>query len=152
MQEPDYYKNAFSDEDVEKLRKNPNVRWVNTTTIKFTDEFREHFYQQRCAGKPVRQIFMEADLDPDLLGERRLEHFRYRVKKRYGPGPDTAADNRKKTDVPKKAPAKVSQSEEKVRQLEHQVAYMQQEIEFLKKLQMANMEARKEWESKHRRK
>ena len=40
--------------------------------------------------------------------------------------------------------------EERVRWLTHELEYAKQEVEFLKKLQMANTEARKEWESKHR--
>lgn len=40
--------------------------------------------------------------------------------------------------------------EARVRWLTHQLEYTRQEVEFLKKLQMANTEARKEWESKHR--
>ena len=40
--------------------------------------------------------------------------------------------------------------EERVRWLIHELEYAKQEVEFLKKLQMANTEARKEWESKHR--
>lgn len=42
--------------------------------------------------------------------------------------------------------------ERRVRQLEHQLACAQQEVEFLKKLQQANIEAQKQWESKHRQK
>ena len=38
------------------------------------------------------------------------------------------------------------------RQLENELAYTRQEVEFLKKLQAANMEAQKQWESKHRQK
>ena len=37
-----------------------------------------------------------------------------------------------------------------IKQLEHELAYTRQEVEFLKKLRMADMEAQKEWESKHR--
>ena len=40
--------------------------------------------------------------------------------------------------------------ESRVKYLEHELAYTRQEVEFLKKLQMADMEARKQWESKHR--
>ena len=43
-------------------------------------------------------------------------------------------------------------AEQKIRQLEHELAYVKQEVEFLKKLQLANMEAQKSWESKHRQK
>ncbi|MGI6745407.1 MAG: HTH domain-containing protein [Acutalibacteraceae bacterium] len=42
--------------------------------------------------------------------------------------------------------------ERRVRQLEHELAYAKQEVEFLKKIQQADMEARKQWESKKRRK
>jgi len=37
----------------------------------------------------------------------------------------------------------------RIKQLEHELAYTRQEVEFLKKLQMADMEARRQWESKH---
>ena len=33
--------------------------------------------------------------------------------------------------------------------LEHELAYTRQEVEFLKKLQLADMEARKQWKSRH---
>ena len=42
--------------------------------------------------------------------------------------------------------------EQRIRQLENELAYTRQEVEFLKKLQAANMEAQKQWESKHRQK
>ena len=47
---------------------------------------------------------------------------------------------------------KIHSPEEKICRLEHELAYVKQEVEFLKKLQMANMEAKKSWESKHRQK
>ena len=39
--------------------------------------------------------------------------------------------------------------EAQIKQLKHELAYTRQEVEFLKKLQMADMEARRQWESKH---
>ena len=39
---------------------------------------------------------------------------------------------------------------EALRQLEHELTYTRQEVEFLKKTQMADMETRRQWESKHR--
>lgn len=41
---------------------------------------------------------------------------------------------------------------ERIEQLEHELAYTRQEVEFLKKIQNAGMEEQKVWESKHRRK
>ena len=42
--------------------------------------------------------------------------------------------------------------EQRLKQLENVLAYTRQEVEFLKKLQAANMEAQRQWESKHRQK
>ena len=42
--------------------------------------------------------------------------------------------------------------EQRIRQLENELAYTRQEVEFLKKLQAAILEALKQWESKHRQK
>ena len=51
----------------------------------------------------------------------------------------------------KKTPEGTSQSSEKrIRQLEAELAYTLQVVEFLKKVQAADLEARKAWESKHR--
>ena len=40
----------------------------------------------------------------------------------------------------------------RVEQLEHELAYTRQEVEFLKKIRMADLEAQRQWESKHRQK
>ena len=40
----------------------------------------------------------------------------------------------------------------RVEQLEHELAYTRQEVEFLKKIHVADLEARKLWESKQRQK
>ena len=42
--------------------------------------------------------------------------------------------------------------EQRIRQLENELAYTRQEVEFLKKLQAANMEAQKQWGCKRRQK
>ena len=40
----------------------------------------------------------------------------------------------------------------RIKQLEHELAYTRQEVEFLKKIHTADLEARKLWESKQRQK
>ena len=42
--------------------------------------------------------------------------------------------------------------EQRIRQPENELAYTMQEVEFLIKLQAANMEAQKQWESRRRQK
>ena len=98
----------------------------------------------------MKDIFRDNGIDPDILGRKRIENFSVRLddavregkflpdRRIYNSRPSGAADPEQMT------------LEERVRWLIHELEYAKQEVEFLKKLQMANTEARKEWESKHR--
>ena len=144
-------KNHFTDEQVEQLRMNHYVRHVSNSTVSFTEEFKQLFYQKRQQGYLVKQIFTECGIDPSILGEKRIEGFCYTVNKqskREGSFKSRhhGSSKRKLTHQPK---SDNETMEVTVKRLEHELAYTRQEVEFLKKLQMADMEARRQWESRH---
>ena len=150
MEQKRTHTNSLTEEAIGQLRKNPNVRSVSRSAVKFTPEFKELFYEQRQTGISTNAIFRSAGLDPDVLGRSRIEGFRYTLMKNYRQNGD-----KPKPDVESAQSAREEDGlspEAKIRQLEHELAYVKQEVEFLKKLQMANMEAQRSWESKHRRK
>lgn len=140
----------FTTEEIEYLRSSRNVQHVSKTTIKFTEDFKKHFYQQWKHGKTARQLFAENGIDPDVLGVKRIEGFCYLLNKQ-AKREEGFADQRQRNyhRPPRSGDESV---ETRVRQLEHELAYTRQEVEFLKKLQKADMEAREQWESKHRQK
>ena len=74
-------KNHFTDEQVEQLRMNHYVRHVSNSTVSFTEEFKQLFYQKRQQGYLVNQIFTECGIDPRILGEKRIEGFCYTINK-----------------------------------------------------------------------
>lgn len=140
--------NHFTDEQMDHLRVNHYVKSISRSTIRFTEEFKRYYCQKREDGVRTHQIFLECGIDPDILGESRIDGFRYTIRK-YARREEGFADNRQNNRMHEKS------SEEKsvdlrIKQLEHELAYTRQEVEFLKKLQMADMEARRQWESKHR--
>lgn len=150
MEEKRTHTNPLSEEAVEQLRKNPNVKSVSCSTVKFTPEFKTFFYKERQAGKTTKEIFLSAGLDPRLFGKSRMRNYQQTLGKNSrqagnGMKPDSR-DSVPSADEDEHSP------EEKICRLEHELAYVKQEVEFLKKLQMANMEAKKSWESKHRQK
>lgn len=144
------HKNPFSPEDIHLLSSNKYVKSVSPSTVRFTEEFKQHFLDRRREGATSTQIFLECGIDPGVLGESRIEGFRYMVKKqadREGGLTDRNAQRGNLTAP--RAKAANETDAEKLRRLEHELAYTRQEVEFLKKLQMADMEARRQWESKH---
>ena len=142
--------NPFSKREVETLRSNPNIRRVSETSVSFTEEFRELLYEEKCHGKTLAQTLRDHGIDPEILGQSRLEGLRYTLNKK-SKRPEGFSDQRSENyrRLPKDGTETV---EQRLRQLENELAYTRQEVEFLKKIQAVNTEAQKEWESRHRQK
>ena len=138
----------FSEAEVQQLRENPNVDYVTEREIFFTDAFKKLAWEQKQSGKTLPTIFRENGIDPQILGHKRIENFSRRLREK-AKGSGDFSDQRQGNHRPNTGGTAIT-LEEKVRLLEHELAYTQQEVEFLKKIQLANTEARKEWESKHR--
>jgi hypothetical protein len=139
--------NPFTKEQMEQLRTNHYVKSVSPSTVRFTEEFKKYYYHKHNSGVSSRQIFLECGIDPDILGQSRIDGFRYTVNK-HAKRDEGFCDNRQSNY---RRPSKSGDEtvETRIRQLEHELAYTRQEVEFLKKLQMADMEARRQWESRH---
>lgn len=143
-------KTLLSKEDIVKLHASPYIIAVSQRSISFSVEFKRLAYEQILTGKPMRSIFIENGIDPDMIGEKRIQNFRYWVK-RYAER-DAGFDSLRANNHRRPAKSREATLENRVRDLEHELAYTRQEVEFLKKVQQADMEARKQWESRRRQK
>lgn len=140
--------NPLSKREAEQLRANPYVASATTDSVHFTEEFKILAYEGKRKGIPVAETMRRCGIDPEVLGVSRVEGFSYLLNKkaRQGNGfADGRSENCRRPSNPEEETV-----EQRLRQLENELAYTRQEVEFLKKLQAANMEAQKQWESKHR--
>ena len=142
--------NPLTRREVEELRKNPYVASATETTVRFTEEFKRLAYDGKHKGISVPETMRGCGIDPDMLGASRVEGFRYTLN-RKAKQENGFADGRGENY---RRPPKTGEEtvEQRLRQLEHELAYTRQEVEFLKKLQAANMEAQKQWGSRQRQK
>ena len=145
----DRSRRLLTKEQIAELEKNPSIAKVTANTVTFTPEFKKIAYQQLVNGKSMRSILREIGVDPDVLGNSRLwgmaEKLRKNAEREEG-YTDLRKGNRRKGA--KETPERTDK--ERLKLLEHKVAYMEQVIEFLKKVQAADTEARMLWDSKHR--
>ena len=142
-------KKQLNAEEIAELRECPFVSSIISGKVSFTPDFKRMAYKQLIDGKTMRQVFEENGIDPDILGEARIWAFAQRLRKnadREGGFEDQRSKNSRKPSNGTKEQALSA----RVEQLEHELAYTRQEVEFLKKIHMADLEARKQWESKHR--
>ena len=120
-------------EYVKELNEHRYVEQATEWTVSFTAEFKQLAYDEYYRGKSMREIFTEAGFDVEKLGEKRIQNFRSHLMEKAD---DEAgfADKRKEKSI--QAPLSTeAQMMKRIRELEHRNAYLEQENDFLKKIQ-----------------
>jgi transposase-like protein len=98
-----------------------------------------------ATGKPASIILREYGFDPKMLGKDRQKSLAKRTRE-YSQRAGGFSDGRKESfDRPR---IKELTDAERIRRLEHQVRYLRQENEFLKKIRFLDRQA--EWECKRK--
>ena len=124
----------FTKEQKETLESNPFTLSVNDYQIRFTIEFKRFLLNEREKnGTPWKEIFRKAGYDPDILGRTRLEgiikNIRNEAKSPKGLHETTSTKMYEKDNERK-------QTKKAIQELQNEVSRLQQQIEFLKKIQM----------------
>ena len=130
----------FNDEQQKQLRANHWVKSVTEKSISFTEDFKVYFINEYNLGKLPKQIFKAAGFDINMLGDKRIEQCTARYKKqnkRIEGFHDTRANNSGRRI------GKELSIEEENELLKKQNIKLQQELEFLKKMEFLARQAKK---------
>ena len=120
-------------EYVKELNEHRYVEQATEWTVSFTAEFKQLAYDEYYRGKSMREIFTEAGFDIEKLGEKRIQNFRGHLMEK-ATNEAGFADKRKDKSI--QAPLSTeAQMMKRIRELEHRNAYLEQENDFLKKIQ-----------------
>ena len=122
----------FTMEQLEQLRSNPYTYNVTSRKIFFTAEFKEAFYQKRQAGLTLKETLLELGYDPEVLGEKRIDGLSHMINKAVREGKSfTEGIKPRKSILDEKCP---ELTRENFLKMQHELLYMRQELEFLKKI------------------
>ena len=138
--------NHFTEDQQKALRKNPYIQKVSAKSITYSKEFKEKFEEDYRAGKIPSQILSDMGIDPRILGTKRRSSLVERMKI-YESRPEGCNDTRKNNAG--RPSTKELTDAEKLKLLEHKIAYLKQENEFLKK--NIQMDQQANWEYKRKR-
>lgn len=119
----------FTDEEMKLLRTSPYVLRVSPDIVHFSVEFKEKMWTALMEGQEAREIVENLGIDPNILGIHRINGLKATVTRE-------ATDGKGFRDV---QTANIHMSgfmsdDVKIRYLEQQLAYKEQEVEFLKKI------------------
>jgi len=119
----------FTEAEMSRLRASGYVLDVSPTTVHFSAEFKKKFWDAITTGKKPRDIIIELDIDPDILGETRIAGLKTMIKNEVKSGKGFRDLETYKTAI-----NGFMTAEAKIQVLEQKLAYKEQEIEFLKKI------------------
>lgn len=72
----------FSKEDIQKLKDNPYVLNISEKAITYADEFKNKFIELYNNGIMPTEIFRKCEISPEIIGQKRIDTFSYRVKQK----------------------------------------------------------------------
>jgi len=136
----DMSKKHFTEEQQLALKCNPIVARISKLSISFTEEFKRKAYEELLTGKQMLQIFQDHGVDTDALGPVRIVKFQQFINacaERVDGFRNRSRWDGKNTDCDEAV------ADDHVKSLEHEVAYLRQVVEFLKKTRQADSEAKK---------
>jgi hypothetical protein len=119
----------FTEDEMAHLKASPYVLEVGPKKVHFSAEFKARFWGLMQAGKKPDEIVASLGIDPGILGASRISGLRSTVHREA-----CAGEGFSDLGTSGKGLKKYASPEAKVKYLEQQLAYKDQEIEFLKKI------------------
>lgn len=124
----------FTPNQIEELKSNPFTLSVNELQIRFTVEFKKFLLAERKKnGTPWKEIFRKAGYDPETIGKDRMYAVIKAVRKQAA-SPEGLHETITIKKLEKGNERK--QTQMAIKQLQDEVIRLQQQVEFLKKIQM----------------
>jgi hypothetical protein len=119
----------FTEEEMKHLRASSYVLDVSPSIVHFSAEFKKKFWEAILAGKKARNSVAELGIDPDILGENRVNGLKGMIRNEVNDGKGF-----RDLDTYNNYLGGYVTPEGRVKYLEQQLAYKEQEIMFLKKI------------------
>lgn len=139
-------KKNFKQEEICGLKDNQYVAAVSRSTITYTDTFKELFLNYRNEGMMPKEIFMKLGLDPEMLGQQRIDSLDKRLRKKSEAGESLKDQRKGHSGRREKKDTENMSDKERIAYLESELEYYKQTNEFIKK----NLEIREKYMSRRK--
>lgn len=133
---------SFTPEELMAIRSNPYVKSATNNMIRFTAAFKQEFWEQyQEQGRPPTEIMHTMGFDPQVLGESRIRGIVLHIKEQFRSG--NGFTDVRQSVISCEPAAKALPPSKAMIHMQHEIAYLKQELEFIKKIFLADREARR---------
>lgn len=135
----------YTPKQIKELKNNPYTLNVTKNKLYFTIKFKEDFWISYQAGNAPRKILSDFGYNLDYFGQKQIDSIVQRIKKEALSGNGFSEGENRTKRVPMKATSEEELSSLKsIERMQNELLYLRQEVEFLKKIIVAdNSEKRK---------
>lgn len=135
----------YTSREMKELMKNPYTLRVTKFQLSHTAKFKEDFWISYQAGNAPKKIIADMGYNPEMFGQKRIDSLVQRIKKEALSGHGFCEGPNRTKRVPRKE-VKTDHTESplNIRQMQHELLYLRQEVEFLKKIIKAGNSKRKD--------
>lgn len=135
----------YTPKQIKELKANPYTLNVTKNKLYFTAKFKEDFWISYQAGNAPRKILSDFGYNLDLFEQKQIDSLVQRIKKQALSGNGfTEGENRTKRVAMKATDEIELSSPQSIERMQNELLYLRQEVEFLKKIIIAENSKKRE--------
>lgn len=134
----------YNAKDVKRLKANPYTLNVTKNKLYFTAKFKADFWIRYQAGDAPRKILTDLGYDTSIFEQKQIDSVVQRIKKQALSGEGFREGENRTKRVTIKEPGQEADSPQALEHMQHELLYLRQEVEFLKKIIKADNSKRKD--------
>lgn len=126
----------YTKKEMKELNANPYTLKVTKNQLSHTAEFKQIFWTKYQAGEAPRKILEDLGYNPKMFEQKRIDSLVQRIKKQALSGNGFTEGYKRAGRL--KIVSNEEFTPESFAQMQHEVLYLKQEVEFLKKISKQN--------------
>ena len=135
----------YTVKQIKQLERNPYVFKVTKHKLYYTAKFKEDFWISYQAGNSPRKILIDFGVDIDIFGQKQIDSLVQHIKKQALSGNGFSEGENRQRRVPMKATSEEElSSPQSIERMQNELLYLRQEVEFLKKIIIADNSRKKD--------
>lgn len=129
----------YTPKQIKKLEANPYTFKVTKNKLYFTIKFKEDFWISYQAGNAPRKVMQDLGYDLSMFTQKQIDNYVQRIKREALSGEGFREGENRQRRIPMKATdEKELSSPQSIERMQNELLYLRQEVEFLKKIIVAD--------------